>query len=377
MNYNKKTKEELITELKALQKQYLSLDILYKQGLTDQHRVSAGLRIANEELSAQHKEREIRLAELVIANKELSFQNKEKEKRAAELVVANKELLFQNGEKEKRAAELGLANKELYFQEKEKAKRASELILAKKEIIFQTEQKDIRAAANKELEAFSYSVSHDLRAPLRHINGYVDLLLNRFFETLPDKAKHYLESIAGSSRQMGRLIDDLLEFSRTGRQEMRQANLDMNGILEEIITTLKKENSERDIQWEVASLPLIYGDESMLTQVWVNLLANAVKFTRNRKQAVIRIDAAVEKKEFVFSVCDNGVGFDMQYAQKLFGVFQRLHLQEEFEGTGIGLATVSAIIAKHGGRTWAEATLDRGATSFFSLPKHISSIGKH
>ena len=398
MNYNKKTKEELIKELQALQQQYLSLEILYKQGLADQHRVSAGLRIANEELSAQHKERENRLAELVIANKELSFQNKEKEKRAAELVVANKELLFQNKEKEKRAAELiiankellfqnkekekraaelVLANKELYFQEKEKAKRASELILAKKEIIFQTEEKDIRAAANKDLEAFSYSVSHDLRAPLRHINGYVDLLLNRFFETLPDKAKHYLESIAGSSRQMGQLIDDLLEFSRTGRQEMRQANLDMNGILEEIITSLKKQNCQRDIQWEVASLPLVFGDESMLTQVWVNLLENAVKFTRTCKQAVIRIDAAVEKKEFVFSVCDNGVGFDMQYAQKLFGVFQRLHPQEEFEGTGIGLATVSSIIAKHGGRVWAEAAIDRGATFFFSLPKHKSSIKKH
>jgi len=377
MNYHGKTKEELIKELQALQQQYLSLEILYKQGLADQHRVSAGLRIANEELSAQHKERENRLAELVIANKELSFQNKEKEKRAAELIIANKELLFQNKEKEKRAAELVLANKELYFQEKEKAKRASELTLAKKEIIFQTEEKDIRAAANKELEAFSYSVSHDLRAPLRHINGYVDLLLNRFFESLPDKAKHYLECIAESSQQMGRLIDDLLEFSRTGRQEMRHANLDMNGIIEEIIASLKKENCQRDIQWEVAGLPLIYGDESMLTQVWVNLLENAVKFTRTRKQAVIKIDVAVEKKEFVFSVCDNGVGFDMQYAQKLFGVFQRLHPQEEFEGTGIGLATVSAIIAKHGGRIWAKADLDLGATFFFSLPKHKSSIKKH
>jgi light-regulated signal transduction histidine kinase (bacteriophytochrome) len=377
MNYHRKTKEEIITELQELKKQYLSLEILYKQGLTDQHRVSAGLLNANEELSSQHKERENRLAELVIANKELSFQNKEKEKRAAELVIANKELSFQNKEKEKRAAELGLANKELYFQEKEKAKRAAELILAKKEIIFQTEEKDIRAAANKELEAFSYSVSHDLRAPLRHINGYVDLLLNRFLGTLPDKAKHYLESIAESSRQMSRLIDDLLEFSRTGRQEMRQANLDMNGILEEIIISLKKENCQRNIQWEVASLPLIYGDESMLTQVWVNLLANAVKFTRTCHQAVIKIQVVVEKREFVFSVCDNGVGFDMQYAQKLFGVFQRLHLQEEFEGTGIGLATVSAIIAKHGGRTWAEAALDRGATFFFSLPKHNSLIRKH
>ncbi len=377
MDCQGKTKEELITELQALQQQYLSLEILYKQGLTDRHKVSEGLLFANEELFAREEERENRLAELVIANKELSYQNEEKEKRAAELVIANKELLFQNKEKEKRAAELVLANKELYFQEKEKAKRASELTLAKKEIIFQTEEKDIRAAANKELEAFSYSVSHDLRAPLRHINGYVDLLLNRFFESLPDKAKHYLECIAESSQQMGRLIDDLLEFSRTGRQEMRHANLDMNGILEEIIASLKKENSQRDIQWEVAGLPLVYGDESMLTQVWVNLLENAVKFTRTRKQAIIRIHVAAEKKEFVFSVCDNGVGFDMQYAQKLFGVFQRLHPQEEFEGTGIGLATVSAIIAKHGGRIWAEADLYRGATFFFSLPKHKSSIKKH
>ncbi len=353
MNYHDKTKEELITELQALQQQYLSLEILLNQGLTERHRMRTGLLIANKELSAQDKERGNRLAELVIANKELLFQNKEKEKRAAELV---------------------LANKELFFQEKEKEKRAAELILANKEIIFQTEEKDIRAAANKELEAFSYSVSHDLRAPLRHINGYVDLLLNRFLESLPDKAKHYLKSIAESSQQMDRLIGDLLEFSKTGRQEMRHTNLDMNTILEEIISSIKKENCQREIQWEVASLPLVYGDESMLTQVWVNLLENAVKFTRTRNQALIGIHVTVEKKEFVFSVSDNGVGFDMQYAQKLFGVFQRLHLQEEFEGTGIGLANVSSIITKHGGRIWAEAALDQGATFFFSLPKCNSFI---
>ena len=224
--------------------------------------------------------------------------------------------------------------------------------------------------ANKELEAFSYSVSHDLRAPLRHINGYVDLLLSRFYDTLPDKARHYLDNIADSARQMGTLIDDLLQFSRTGRLELRQTNLDMNVIVQEVIGPIKQENRERNIEWRIASLPNVYGDHAMLRIVWTNLLSNALKFTRTKEKTIIEINVFDENEASVFSVCDNGVGFDMQYAQKLFGVFQRLHPIDEFEGTGIGLANVHRIILRHQGRTWANAEPDKGATFYFSIPKN-------
>jgi PAS domain S-box-containing protein len=223
--------------------------------------------------------------------------------------------------------------------------------------------------ANKELEAFSYSVSHDLRAPLRHASGYVDLLLKRFKSDLPEKGRHYLNSIADSVHQMGMLIDDLLQFSRTGRTEMRQAQTDMNGIVHEVMESLRQDNPLRAIEWIAGRLPSVFCDEAMLKLVWMNLLSNAVKFTRTREKATIEIGAHEEDKEFVFFARDNGVGFDMRYAQKLFGVFQRLHSMEEFEGTGIGLANVRRIISRHEGRTWAQAEPDKGATLYFSLPK--------
>jgi PAS domain S-box-containing protein len=224
-------------------------------------------------------------------------------------------------------------------------------------------------AANRELEAFSYSVSHDLRAPLRHASGFVDLLLKRFRQDLSEKAVHYLDSVADSVRQMGLLIDDLLQFSRTGRAEMRQSLTDMNRLVEEVRISLQRDASGRDIEWIGGDLPSVVCDEAMLKLVWMNLLGNAVKFTRTRERARIEIGASQEADEWVFSVRDNGVGFDMRYAQKLFGVFQRLHSIDEFEGTGIGLANVRRIVSRHGGRTWAEAEPDRGAAFMFSLPK--------
>ena len=224
-------------------------------------------------------------------------------------------------------------------------------------------------AANKELEAFTYSVSHDLRAPLRHISGYVDLLTDRCKDALPDKGKHYLDSIADSTRQMGLLIDDLLQFSRTGRIDMRQSDLDMNQALQEALRPLQQDNASRAIEWIIGLLPSVYGNHAMLRLVWANLLDNAVKYTRRREKARIEVGVRQENREIVFFVRDNGVGFDMKYAHKLFGVFQRLHPTEEFEGTGIGLANVRRIILRHGGRTWAEAELDQGATFYFSIPK--------
>jgi PAS domain S-box-containing protein len=229
-------------------------------------------------------------------------------------------------------------------------------------------------ASNKELEAFSYSVSHDLRAPLRHVSGYVELLNKNFQTELTEKGQHYLNSIADSVHIMGMLIDDLLQFSRTGRLEMHQSDFDMNEVVKDVIESQRKDNPDRKIEWVVGELASVYGDEAMLRVVWTNLLSNAVKFTRTRKKARIEIDVRKENKELVFFVRDNGVGFDMQYAQKLFGVFQRLHPTEEFEGTGIGLANVQRIISRQGGRTWAEAELDKGAIFYFSIPKNKEEI---
>jgi PAS domain S-box-containing protein len=237
-------------------------------------------------------------------------------------------------------------------------------------------QEDLRrkmddlTVANKELETFSYSVSHDLRAPLRHINGYVDLLMNRFYDSLPEKARHYLDTIADSSRQMDKLINDLLQFSRISRQEKRSVDIDMNIIVNEVLEPIKKETHQKNIEWRIATLPKIYGDQALLQLVWTNIISNAVKFSRTREKPIIEINVLDENDEFIFSIHDNGVGFDMKYAQKLFGVFQRLHPIDEFEGTGIGLANVHHIISRHGGRTWAEAEPDKGATFYFSLSKY-------
>lgn len=224
--------------------------------------------------------------------------------------------------------------------------------------------------SNKELEAFSYSVSHDLRAPLRHINGYVDLLNQRFSDQLPEKAQHYLKTITNASKQMGALIDDLLQFSRTGRKEVHREKTNMNQLLNEVLEDLNPDIKNRKISWDIQHLPDVSVDSALLKQVWINLVDNALKYTRNKEIAEISIGHYEENKHLVFYVRDNGVGFNMQYAHKLFGVFQRLHAQTEFEGTGIGLANVQRIIHKHNGQVWAEAETDKGATFYFSLPKN-------
>jgi signal transduction histidine kinase len=223
-------------------------------------------------------------------------------------------------------------------------------------------------AVNQELEAFSYSVSHDLRAPLRHISGFADLLREEFFAVLDESGKRYLATIAGSVTRMGRLIDDLLEFSRMGRAEMRADRTSMSALVAEVVGDLAAEIKERRIEWDIQPLPDIRCDRSMLKQVWVNLLSNAVKYSRPRDLAKIRIGCSRKDGEFELYVQDNGAGFDMAHADKLFGVFQRLHRAEEFEGTGIGLANVQRIVNRHGGRTWAHAKTGEGATLYFTLP---------
>ena len=227
----------------------------------------------------------------------------------------------------------------------------------------------VAEAANRELEAFSYSVSHDLRAPLRSLSGFSEMLAKRAAATLDEKNLHYLNVIIESARQMGRLIDDLLSFSRMGRAEMMKTVVSIDWLVKEAVKELEAEVKQRDIVWEFGQMPDVYGDPSMLKQAVVNLVSNALKFTRTQLQVRIEIGCASDgKDETTFYVRDNGVGFDMQYADKLFGIFQRLHRHDEFEGTGIGLANVKRIIQRHGGRVWAEGKVYEGATFYFTLP---------
>jgi PAS domain S-box-containing protein len=231
-----------------------------------------------------------------------------------------------------------------------------------------TERTEQLEAANHELEAFSYSVSHDLRAPLRHIAGYVEILKMDAGETLNESANQHLTKIEDSVRSMGQLIDALLEFSRMSRTELNYQRISLGALVEEARRELQSEIKGRNVEWQIGKLPEVYGDPIMLRQVIINLLANALKYTRTREVAKMEIGAK-SNSETVFFVRDNGVGFDPAYADKLFGVFQRLHKAEDFEGTGIGLANVRRIIHRHGGRTWAESAVNRGATFYFSIPK--------
>ncbi len=360
---------------------------------------SADLIIANKELAFQIEEKEKRAAELAMANEELVFQNEEKDKRAAELVIANEELVFQNVEKDKRAAELVIANEELVFQNVEKGKRAAELIIANIELAYQNEEKEKRAAelvfqnkekkkravelsdSNKEvddlekrvkertkdLESFSYSVSHDLRTPLRAINGYANMLEEDYSTVLDAEGKRLLGEVRSNAKKMGVLIDDLLTFSRLGRKGIAKSSVDINKLLEIVLSEINQSTTHH-AEIKFSNLLPAVADYNLLQHVLTNLLSNAIKYSSKTEKPLIEIKSERKNGALIYAVSDNGVGFDMQYVNKLFGVFQRLHSDQEFSGNGVGLAIVQRIIQKHDGKVWAEGQEGLGATFYFSLP---------
>ncbi|AWK05868.1 two-component sensor histidine kinase [Flavobacterium crocinum] len=295
------------------------------------------------------------------ANKELAIQSIEKEKRAAELIIANKKLASEKilkekrkVEKLKRAAELIVKNRELAYQEK----RSSELTLANDEL----------KKAQEELGSFSYSVSHDLRAPIRAINGYTQILIEDHADSIDDDGKKIIQAIVNNSNKMGILIDDLLAFSKLGRKEVSSSNINMTSLVNGVINDITFEKGENTPIFEIEELAPANGDSSLIKQVWINLISNAIKYSKYKPEIKIKIASTLQDHKIIYSIKDWGAGFDMAYYDKLFGVFQRLHSQEEFKGTGIGLAIVQKIVSRHSGAVWAESKLDEGAEFYFSLP---------
>jgi light-regulated signal transduction histidine kinase (bacteriophytochrome) len=255
----------------------------------------------------------------------------------------------------------------LQIEVEQRAQREDEIRNLNQELVKRAAELE---ATNKDLESFSYSVSHDLRAPLRHLVGFSELLQKQTASLLDDKNRRYLQTILDAAKKMGNLIDDLLAFSRVGRAETKGTLISLEQLVSEAVAELSPETKGREIAWKIDALPVCYGDRSLLKLVVVNLVSNAIKFTRMQTRAEIEIGCVGRNRdEAEIFVRDNGAGFDMQYVNKLFGVFQRLHLPEQFEGTGIGLATVQRIVHRHGGKVRAEGAVDEGATFYFSLPK--------
>jgi light-regulated signal transduction histidine kinase (bacteriophytochrome) len=293
----------------------------------------------------------------------------------AELATTNHEVMVLTLELEQRVAErvaqLSQANRDL-VKEVSVRRRAEELV---GRLNLDLEQRaGLLEAANKELESFSYSVSHDLRAPLRHILGFAKMLHEDAGAALGEKPRQHLNKITESATRMSSLIDDLLYFSRFAHVELTRESVNLNALVESVITDHAIELKGRNIVWKRAQLPRVWGDRALLRQVLVNLVSNALKYSRKSDPAEIEIGVLESgPNETVFFVRDNGAGFDSRYADKLFGVFQRLHKASEFEGTGIGLASVRRIVARHGGKTWAEGKVGKGATFYFSLTTAPSS----
>ena len=358
----------------------------------EKEKLAAELIIANKELAFQNEEKEKRAeekekraAELIIANQELAFQNEEKEKRAAELIIANKELAFQNEEKEKRASELIIANKELAFQNEEKEKRASELIIANKELAFQNEEKEKRAAelviANKELLAFTYVSSHDLQEPLRKIQTFATFILDLENKNLSDKGKDYFLRMQSAAARMQQLIEDLLSYSRINATERMFEKTNLQLIIDDVKAELKDTLEEKNATVEAAHLCAVNIIPFQFRQLMHNLISNALKFSKPGiaphitikseivKGSTLKNNDLIPEKEYChITVKDNGIGFEPEFKERIFEVFQKLHAKEEYAGTGIGLAIVKKILENHNGIITATSELKKGATFDIYIP---------
>jgi signal transduction histidine kinase len=346
---------------------------------------AAELGIANKELAFQNDEKEKRAAELGIANKELAFQNDEKEKRAAELGIANKELAFQNDEKEKRAAELGIANKELAFQNDEKEKRAAELGIANKELAFQNDEKEKRAAelsiANTDLTTFTYVSSHDLQEPLRKIRNFIAVLMHKEAENLSADGKNYLNRMYETANGMQSLIEDLLTYSRVKGGEREFENTDLNLVVDDIIKENEEVILEKNATIQKSELCFAKIIRFQFHQVMGNLISNSLKFAKpgiaphiTIKTRIIKDGPAANAQllpnrpycQLIYT--DNSIGFDPQYKERIFEVFQRLHNKEEYHGTGMGLAICKRIMENHNGIITATGQLNKGARFDIYIP---------
>jgi two-component system, sensor histidine kinase and response regulator len=298
---------------------------------------------------------------------ELFKKNRQLKQQAASLRQAHDELEIRV---KNRTSQLAVANESLQKEiaERQRAEEAIRYVNAglEQRVLERTAE---LASANRELEAFTYSVAHDLQAPLRNIQSYVQLLEEDWDSKLPPETGQYLKRIASRTKYMAQLISGLLNLSIIGKQELKRQQVDLNGIVDDVVTSLKAEVPARQIQWKIGELPAEACDPNLMKQVFTNLLSNAVKYTQPRAHAVIEVGQMQVNGEASIFVRDNGVGFNMKYADKLFGVFQRLHPAAEFEGTGIGLATVERIIRNHGGRIWVEAEENKGATFYFTIGK--------
>ena len=370
-------------EMRAAELVVANKELVFQNGEKEMR--AAELVVANKELVFQFSEKEKRAAELVIANKELVFQNGEKEMRAAELTTANLDYVFQNGEKEKRAAELVIANKELAFQNEEKEKRAAELIIANKELAFQNEEKEKRAAEliiiNNELLAFTYVASHDLQEPLRKIHIFSKILLEKESHKLSPEGLDYFHRIQVASSRMQQLIDDLLTYSRTNATERKFELKQISDIIDEAKTDLNESIEEKNAIIETSGQCQVNVIPFQFQQLMSNLINNALKFSKPGIPPHIVIKSKIVKgsklinrnllpgKEYChISVKDNGIGFDSQYKDRIFEVFQRLHGHDEYKGTGIGLSIVKKIVDNHHGVITASGELDKGATFDIFIP---------